>query len=172
MNDGLKQRLLGALVLLALAVIFIPVLFDRERMEPVDTKSQIPRTPVLEIEEVPDPAQPEWSKTVEHPAQQFVPDETAVVSETAEPETLDDDGQPQAWVLQIGSFQTELLAIAARDKLAGLGHTAYIRTVQIGGEAVHRVYVGPKMAKDSLIAAQLAIDKALEVKSLLLAFEP
>ncbi len=172
MDDGLKQRLLGALVLLALAVIFIPVLFDRERMEPVNTTSQIPRTPILEIEEVPDPQQPEWSRPVEPPAQQFVPDETAVVSDAAEPDTLDAHGQPQAWVLQIGSFQTEQLAIAARDKLTGLGHTAYIRKVQVADETVHRVYVGPKMAKDALMTAKVAIDQALQVESLLLAFKP
>lgn len=48
MDDGLKQRLIGAFVLLALAVIFIPVLFDRERMEPVDTRTQIPAAPHIE----------------------------------------------------------------------------------------------------------------------------
>lgn len=172
MDDGLKQRLLGALVLLALAIIFIPVLFDRERMEPVDTTSQIPRISMVEMAEVPDPKQPDWSKPVEDPMRQFIPDEQAVVSDTPEPDTLDANGQPQAWVLQVGSFQTEVLAIAARDKLTRLGHTAYIRSVKVGEETVHRVYVGPKMAKDSLIAVQETIDKALEVKSLLLAFAP
>lgn len=48
MDDGLKQRLIGAFVLLALAVIFIPVLFDRERMVPVDTRTQIPAAPYIE----------------------------------------------------------------------------------------------------------------------------
>lgn len=42
MDDGLKQRIVGALVLLALLVIFLPVLFDRNRVEPVDRTSQIP----------------------------------------------------------------------------------------------------------------------------------
>ncbi|MFO1368663.1 MAG: SPOR domain-containing protein [Marinagarivorans sp.] len=42
MDDGLKQRIVGALVLLALLVIFLPVLFDRNRVEPVDPTSQIP----------------------------------------------------------------------------------------------------------------------------------
>jgi DedD protein len=41
-DDGLKQRIVGALVLLALLVIFLPVLFDRNRVEPVDPTSQIP----------------------------------------------------------------------------------------------------------------------------------
>ena len=36
MDDGLNSSALGALVLLALLVIFLPVLFDRNRVEPVD----------------------------------------------------------------------------------------------------------------------------------------
>lgn len=48
MNDGLKQRIVGALVLLALGIIFIPVIFDKERIEPVDRVSQIPPEPQIE----------------------------------------------------------------------------------------------------------------------------
>ena len=45
MNDGLKQRIIGAVVLLALAVIFVPVIFDKERITPVDRNTQIPIMP-------------------------------------------------------------------------------------------------------------------------------
>lgn len=45
MNDGLKQRIIGAAVLLALAVIFVPVIFDKERITPVDRNTQIPIMP-------------------------------------------------------------------------------------------------------------------------------
>ena len=47
MNDGLKQRIIGAVVLLALAVIFVPVIFDKERITPVDRKTQIPIMPPI-----------------------------------------------------------------------------------------------------------------------------
>lgn len=46
MNDGLKQRIIGAVVLLALAVIFVPVIFDKERITPVDRNTQIPIMPL------------------------------------------------------------------------------------------------------------------------------
>lgn len=47
MNDGLKQRIIGAVVLLALAVIFVPVIFDKERITPVDRNTQIPIMPPI-----------------------------------------------------------------------------------------------------------------------------
>lgn len=47
MNDGLKQRIIGAVVLLALAVIFVPVIFDKERITPVDRNTQIPIMPPM-----------------------------------------------------------------------------------------------------------------------------
>jgi len=45
MNDGLKQRIIGALVLVALGIIFIPVIFDKERIVPVDRTTQVPPEP-------------------------------------------------------------------------------------------------------------------------------
>ncbi|WP_096084525.1 SPOR domain-containing protein [Agaribacterium haliotis] len=45
MNDGLKQRIVGALVLMALGIIFVPVIFDKERIVPVDRTTQIPQAP-------------------------------------------------------------------------------------------------------------------------------
>lgn len=49
MDQGLKQRLVGALVLISLAVIFLPLLFDgREAMEK-DAESTIPEEPVIKF---------------------------------------------------------------------------------------------------------------------------
>ena len=45
LNDGVKQRIVGALVLAALAVIFLPTLFDREGARYIDVTSQIPPAP-------------------------------------------------------------------------------------------------------------------------------
>ena len=48
LNDGVKQRIVGALVLAALAVIFLPSLFDREGVRYIDVTSQIPPAPDIE----------------------------------------------------------------------------------------------------------------------------
>lgn len=45
LNNGAKQRILGAAVLAALGVLFLPVLLQRPDMPTVDTRSQIPPMP-------------------------------------------------------------------------------------------------------------------------------
>lgn len=220
MDDGLKQRLLGALILLALAVIFIPVLFDRERMEPINTTSQVPPRPEVKMLEVPEPRKPDWSQPVTAPRQQFVPEpdsaaETATLESTtstakdrpgeqvgasrtddarepaqdasssgADPKAeknapavdertkiLAADGTPNAWVLQVGSFQSEDLAIGVRERLIGMGHPAYLHRLELDEKPVFRVYVGPKVKKAPLEKLKPEIDKALQVNSLLLKFK-
>lgn len=78
MDDGLKQRIVGALVLLALLVIFLPVLFDRNRVEPVDRASQIPATITPPAAPINPPVAPTLveSDMAPPPAQMFVPTET------------------------------------------------------------------------------------------------
>lgn len=43
--DGLKQRIIGALVLVSLAVIFVPMLFDEPHSERTSTTIKIPEEP-------------------------------------------------------------------------------------------------------------------------------
>jgi DedD protein len=47
-DDGLKQRLVGALVLLALGVLFIPALLEPELSRDMDRTSRIPTAPNIQ----------------------------------------------------------------------------------------------------------------------------
>ncbi len=55
MNDILKQRLVGALVLIALGVVFWPVLFVESERGSLDRQSQIEPMPALEDVTIPAP---------------------------------------------------------------------------------------------------------------------
>jgi len=59
LDENIKQRLVGAAVLVALAVIFLPALFDKDERVAIDTTSQIPPTPTIETVEIPRPTKPE-----------------------------------------------------------------------------------------------------------------
>ena len=172
MDDGLKQRLIGAFVLLALAVIFIPVAFDRERIEPVDRKTQIPPVPHIEplvIERAPAPVAPAEIK----PAREmFLPNEDNAQSLSPEPTGFDSNGVPQSWVLQIASFRFEKHAEQLRDNLVKQGYSAYTRNAPTDKGKMTRVYVGPKLEKALLIEQKKEIDKKHKVSSILLKFEP
>lgn len=86
MDDGLKQRLIGAVVLLAIAVIFIPVLFDRNTITPVDTASQVPPMPQIAIEPIPVAEPPVVASPAPEPEAMLIPDEVATVDEEVQQE--------------------------------------------------------------------------------------
>lgn len=54
--DGLKQRIVGALVLVSLAVIFVPMMFDEPHSERQTTTIEIPEEPPFPEVEMPDEA--------------------------------------------------------------------------------------------------------------------
>lgn len=87
MDDGLKQRLVGAVVLVAIAVLFLPSLFDRDSRRTVDLNSQIPPGPpvVTELLEVADPEQPDGVPAAKPLAENY-PHEAAAVAESSSSE--------------------------------------------------------------------------------------
>lgn len=172
MDDGLKQRLIGAIVLLAVAVIFLPVLFDRERIEPLDETTQIPiapEVPSVAIEEpTPLPVEEEAKVAVE----MFTPDESQAVSLEQEPTGVDNNGVPKSWVLQVASYRIDGHAKEMRDKLIAEGYSAYTKEINAQSGKMTRLYVGPKFEKKVLIKDKAAIDKKYKVTTMLLKFEP
>ncbi len=172
MDDGLKQRLIGAFVLLALGVIFIPVLFDRDRIEPVDKKTQIPVAPYIEPVVIEELTPPEVENPAIPPEQMYVPDEDAPVAETPEAPSVDDDGVPNSWVIQVASFRFEKHAEGLRDKLIADGYPAYVRTITIDKGKMTRLYVGPKIDKGVLLRQKKEIETKHNVSAILLKFEP
>lgn len=172
MDDGLKQRLIGAFVLLALAVIFVPVFFDRERIEPVDKTTQIPIAPIVEpvVVEIATPV-PEI-ETAEPAQEMFIPDEEEKVDLKPEAPGLNEQGVPKSWVLQIASFRFQKHAEELRDTLIEGGYAAYTRTVDTKKGNMTRLYVGPKLDKNILIKQKEEIDAKYKVEAILLKFKP
>lgn len=92
MEENLKQRLVGAAVLAALAVIFLPALFDRDERVALDTVTQIPPAPIVEPVVIPKPTKPE-SVAVPPADQLFQPvvdepkEKDASLGKSSEPES-------------------------------------------------------------------------------------
>lgn len=91
--DGLKQRIIGALVLVSLAVIFVPMLFDEPHSERSSTTIKIPEEPPF----------PE----VESPETEVAPAPSYDLSENApvvpEPGTGEGEDSPAYRILEEGS---------------------------------------------------------------------
>lgn len=172
MDDGLKQRLIGAIVLLAIAIIFIPALFDRQTLTPVDTVTQIPPMPVITIEPIIVAEPPVVESPAPLPEQMFIPDETKPELATPEPPSLNAHGVPKGWLLQVISYVDSKKAEHFRDTLIADGYTAYSRKAKTSKGVRYRVYVGPKLDKNAILTMQGAIDKRYKVQSILLDITP
>ncbi|MFL0798359.1 MAG: SPOR domain-containing protein [Cellvibrionaceae bacterium] len=191
LDDGLRQRIAGAVVLVALAVIFLPSIFDPEKQHMVDTTTQIPPAPqVLSI--VPDPigepvipdappAQPVESLYIPDESEAAdVAMETALESSRAgssdsdvpvKQPLLDEKGLPISWVIQVASFDAKDKATELTDRLQQDSYKAYFRRVKSSKGVNYRVYVGPKIEKAVALREQKAIDQKYKVSSLLLRFK-
>lgn len=62
--DSLKQRLVGAFVILSLAVIFLPMLFDKPHREGDAAVEQVPPKPMRETVVISRPTKPDYEKRV------------------------------------------------------------------------------------------------------------
>lgn len=84
MDDGLKQRLVGALVLIALGVLFVPLLFNPAERR-LDQTSQIPAPPApLPMPEIAEPVVPEAIEPAMDPDQMYTLQDEAAPLPAAE----------------------------------------------------------------------------------------
>ncbi|WP_085617116.1 MULTISPECIES: SPOR domain-containing protein [unclassified Pseudomonas] len=102
LDKGMKQRMVGALVLVALAVIFLPMLFTREdEMRQVRVEApQAPAMPSLPEVKVEPVAVPEPQAIAQEPQQPpvVVDESTAPASAPSQPITPSPQTQPQVQV--------------------------------------------------------------------------
>lgn len=141
--NSLKPRLVGALILIAVAVIAIPWLLDGAGVEhafqPLKPVPERPLPPPNQLSEQPfaQPPQPQAPASV--PAAQ--------VSEAAPPaETGDAAGEDfplGAWVVQVASVSREENANALAEELRGAGFPAFVQSWQEAERTHYRVRIGP-----------------------------
>jgi len=181
MNEGMKQRLVGALVLLALATVILPILFDFDGSYTVDTSPTIPAAPDIQSVEIEEAGPLKGATAVASHEEMFRFDKSREVAERSlsddgvlqdQPSGLNAEGIPFAWVVQVASFGDVDKAQAMTEQLMADGYKAYRRRVVVTGEVNYRIYVGPKVSKQTMLAEKRAIEQKYKLKTLLLVFEP
>lgn len=193
MDRGLIQRMVGALVLIALAVIFVPMLFNREddaRRVEVDAPAmpQTPAMPDVEVQpvEVPEPAAepfPEEFEIIEEgpETEAQVPAEPITAppavaeptptppAERPEPEQrLDAANLPVSWSVQLASLSNRESAEALTAKLRSQGYNAYVRTF----EGMNRVFVGPLIERAEANRLRDVLERQQKLKGFVVRFKP
>lgn len=189
----IKQRFVGFVVLVAIAVIFWPIVFvTPENVDDFELPVfEMPPKPVVAVSERREPVLNKVDQSVLPKVQEREPPiiqpidiaspapDLALVDADEEPERqlsaleradFDDQGLPVSWELQVATFSTAERAEEIALELRNKGHKAYVSAVTIDGTKLFRVRIGPKMQKQRLLDLQPDIDAYYGVESSIIRF--
>ena len=167
MDHKRKQRMTGALVLVAAAVIVYPLLYSGT-FEDEELTLTIPEPPSA-------PEIPQFVERLDKPM--VVPEEPEDFAPAPEVKddrpSLDQSGMPVSWSLQLAAFSKALNAEQLQDKLRSDGFHAYTREGKSSkGNTLYRVYVGPDLRRDKILALRKSIEKNYSLKGMVVRFIP
>ncbi|MGN2623949.1 SPOR domain-containing protein [Stutzerimonas balearica] len=193
LDRGLKQRMVGALVLVALAVIFLPMLLsskDERRPVEVDAPPMPAPTAQIDVAEPQPGSVPEGFEIVEDDALESSNGEapaitapgpatppTASAEPTApeakpepepEPKRLDAANLPVSWSVQLASLSNRQSAEALQARLRAQGYNAYVRTV----DGMNRVFVGPLIERDEANKLRDQLHRQQKLDGFVVRFKP
>lgn len=198
MDPNIKNRLVGVIVIFALAVIFLPMILDGSGMrkekqevvippqplvnanpefEPkiVELQSKVDALPELDsrfVDENSDAqAEQKRSEAAEAPAQTAKVSSGSAEQTPVEPESAPRTGG-DSWVLQVGSFQDRDKALAQRDKLRKSNIAAvFIERFEYQGKESYRVRLGPFLNREQTRVAQNKIKAKHDIDGIIMKYE-
>ncbi len=172
MEQKLKERLVGAAVLVAVAVIFIPIIFTDSPDTEVILGSNIPEKPetnfssrIIPVIESDDKSSStpidseniESGKSQQNDApiiEQKVVAEKVISTKENNAEkilTTEVEGNTtvglSAWIVQLGSFTEEDNAQSLNEKLRTAGYPSFVEPLKRDGKISYRVRVGPEIKR-------------------------
>jgi len=156
MEAPLQQRIVGAIVLVTLGVIFIPALLDgsgyrSRQVQDIEIKEKPEFPPLTQKKVKPIPTPLEINK------------QQQVKEQKAEPKQV--HKKPiRSFALQVGTFGSNENAEKMRDQMREAGYTAFVHKSTSKGKASYKVRVGPELERSVLekIKAELKKSKKID----------
>jgi len=159
MDQELKQRVVGAVVITSLAAIFVPMLFD----DPINQSGK--RIGMLEIPLIPnrfsDLEQSKIPKSIDDVVNLPQPQVFKKIEEKTIAKPM------QSWFIQLGIFESETNAIALQNKVRRQGFPVSIKRIKTEKGMFHKVLVGPELDKNRAEKMKAKIDRLNNMKSIL-----
>ncbi|MEZ9819828.1 SPOR domain-containing protein [Shewanella sp. 10N.286.45.A1] len=197
MSSHFQNRLVGVIVIVALGVIFLPDILDGKKQRQEEQFAEIPLRPEVESAQLPQQAietleldTEASTTTVGDDSWEIEPaiEEKAAAVVNTEPKVKDVAVKAQstvvaanekqvvanskAWTIQLGSFKNAANVEALVKSLRAKGFSAYtLPTKPVDGKLT-KVFVGPNISKDKLVAMQPDIEKQTKLKGRIVAYNP
>ena len=164
MEHGLKQRLIGATVLVSLAVIFVPMLVGEDPQRSEEIQLDIPPYPsdaeskILSLPE----------KTAEELVTVDIKPEPKISSPVELPQA--ENKQPAAeelksWAVQVGSFSSRDNADKFSKQLQKSGYEAFVESARVDNKDTFKVLVGPEISKERALQTSEKLKKDPQISS-------
>ncbi len=209
MDNLVKQRVIGAIVLVALAVIFVPMLFEspedelgpvgsnlptepdgivRERIEPLTLPEPPPEpAPQVVLEEPADPSAANADAAIDAAndgAGPATPSQGTAAAPVAPPPAAKPAPAPPApttapapasvpqsgWIVQLASLASKDNAMALRERLRGLGYTAFVEETKTAKGVLYRVRVGPELERTAAEALRDRLRQQVDLEGMVTSY--
>ena len=199
MDQNIKNRLVGIIVIFALAVVFLPMILDGSGVRKDKFEVVIPPPPVVD-------ANPEFdtriielnakANAIPELEQRFVDEVSSeeqvepvpATSKTSAEKKADSEAakasaSPTAavepskvggdsWVLQVGSYQDRKKALVQRDKLRKSNVSAvFIEQFNVNQKPSYRVRLGPFINREQTRVAQNKIKAKHDIDGIIMKYE-
>jgi len=147
LDRKLRKRIIGAIVLGAFLVIFVP-----EWLDGAGHKSRYSKDVTI-------PEKPEF-KAISN----YI--ESTDSAETINKRIKSEESSVHAWALQLGSFSKEPNALAMRDRLRAKGYASYVDVLKKPDRTTYRVRIGPELDKQQLEKIKAELIKKEKLKGM------
>lgn len=176
MDIRLKQRLIGAVVLVLLVVLVVPeVLTGRPEVEPMEV--------AVDAQSEATAVQPSATQEVEITLVDLAPEDEPVPAEVLAPPSPPPDtdtppvaipdapsaavpaapqpGPESGWAVQVAALGNETAARSMAADLQSRGYAAFVLEYRLNGKVYYRVRVGPEAQRDraEALAARLGAER-------------
>ena len=170
-----RYRLTGAIFLIAVAAVALPVVFDGEGVAPMHLEA-LPR-PTLEVS-TEMPPKPDVTPALEARRElQAAIDEDGYARDTGtrigDPVLLPEEADLDLkWAVQVASFAEHDNATEHRNRLLADNYAAFLSNVKHNGAMATRVAVGPFVNRDDALRAKEELDGRYGIDAVVVKFSP
>lgn len=177
MEVRVRERLVGALVLVAIVVLLVPAVLKGPAPAPAGPAVPENQSVVVELDDadrpaqeevlVPEPVAPQTATPAAEPPPPPTATQSATGGESAAatrpspaPMTRTAEalppggaaGETPAWAIQLGAFSTREKADSLVASLRKRGYAAFVLEYRGSGKVLHRVRVGPEQDRERAVA--------------------
>ena len=191
---------MGTLVLIALGIVFWPLIVTAPDVRDPIVLAPIPEAPLVDRTPISTPKSYQADVEAQLPnaptvpeAEQVAADDNTFIDDSASIQfdvppaaeavaaasseanahdtgLIDDEGLAQFWVLQVATLASKARATEVVSNLKDQGYKAFYRPFKRGDETLFRVQIGPNAEQERLQRFAPQIDKALGVESEILRY--